>query len=565
MDLIQNNPFRVIGVLGNVSAKDLASRNSKIQAFARVGKEISSEFDFPFFSTVERSSSSIEKAFSDIEQNENKVKYSLFWFVNITSIDNTSIQYLINDNKDKAIEIWEKLIEDREINSKNFSALANLGTLYLLSNDKEELKKGVACKVKLIESVSFTDFVQNVADETFSIDSKKEVQVFADTLIDNLKSKYHTVELIQLFDYCNGETKEYISKKFTEEPIHKIERLVEYTKSKRTKSKRNAFRLGASLYKDVKNDLVLLINLLGNSDLKYKMISDKVAKELLQCSIDYFNESDQQELETDYLSEAMKLAKIAKSIAVNKITIDRINDNISTLEGMKEREVNNAIEILKMIKKAYEKACLDIDLEVIRMEAKMSYNQSINYSKIMELKRNALDWNKVIQLVTESISINDVDKIKKSVNHIKITEYKTLVDFFLEKLNNSQKSQVRYLCFWKKINTTEFINIPKNTFRPTTTGSSKSWSEENPGCIIALIIGGIILLISIFSFKSKTNDSVDSGSGNYLEYKTYPENNSSILEEENLGESRENNEGQIEYHEDENDNNNLEETNEDEY
>ncbi len=124
---------------------------------------------------------------------------------------------------------------------------------------------------------------------------------------------------------------------------------------------------------------------------------------------------------------------------------------------------------------------------------------------------------------------------------------------------------MRYLCFWKKINTTEFINIPKNTFRPTTTGSSKSWSEENPGCIIALIIGGIILLISIFSFKSKTNDSVDSGSGNYLEYKTYPENNSSILEEENLGESRENNEGQIEYHEDENDNNNLEETNEDEY
>jgi len=81
MDLIQNNPFRVIGVLGNVSAKDLASRNSKIQAFARVGKEISSEFDFPFFSTVERSSSSIE-IFMFLEKNKyNRIyKYTKKYF-----------------------------------------------------------------------------------------------------------------------------------------------------------------------------------------------------------------------------------------------------------------------------------------------------------------------------------------------------------------------------------------------------------------------------------------------------------------------------------------------------
>ena len=58
------------------------------------------------------------KLFSDIEQNQNKVFHSLFWFLNLNPIDNTAIQHLIGGNKEKAFEIWEKLSNDKEINSK---------------------------------------------------------------------------------------------------------------------------------------------------------------------------------------------------------------------------------------------------------------------------------------------------------------------------------------------------------------------------------------------------------------------------------------------------------------
>ncbi|MFP3599900.1 hypothetical protein, partial [Chryseobacterium sp. SIMBA_029] len=87
----------------------ILSRKGKVTAYAKVGKEITSEYDFPFFNSLSRTNSVIEKAFSDIEQNQNKVAHSLFWFTNLNPVDTTAIQHLINGNKEKAIEIWSKL------------------------------------------------------------------------------------------------------------------------------------------------------------------------------------------------------------------------------------------------------------------------------------------------------------------------------------------------------------------------------------------------------------------------------------------------------------------------
>ncbi len=88
--------------------------------------------------SLQRSNSIIEKSFSDIEQNQDKVAYSLFWFININAIDNTAIQHLICGNQEKSTEIWEKLTDEKEVNSKNFSAFNNIGTLYLLENLKKK-------------------------------------------------------------------------------------------------------------------------------------------------------------------------------------------------------------------------------------------------------------------------------------------------------------------------------------------------------------------------------------------------------------------------------------------
>ncbi|SFN07855.1 hypothetical protein SAMN05421738_106113 [Algoriella xinjiangensis] len=487
MNSITNNPYRIVGILANASSREVLSRRSRISAYVKVSKEISSEYDFSFLNSIQRTNSIIDKAFSDIEQNQNKVVHSLFWFTNLNTVDNTAIQHLVSGNKEKAIEIWYKLTEEKEVTSKNFSAFNNIGTLYLLENSKDEIKQGITAKIKLIVSENFKDFVHTVADETFSIDKNRQIEILIDELLSQFKNKYSTAETIELFSNCNGTAQKYLSKKFTEEPIHKIETQIEQCTKKRAKDKSNAYKYGTDLYSNTKSELTLLKSIVGNTNLQYKMLADNIAKELQQCSIDYFNESQKLERNNNYLEEAMKLAKLAESVAVNDTTKSKAKENISSLEGMKDRELNQAIDILKSIKQAFQTNEAKITKEVLEMP--MGYNQSINWTKVNQMIANSLDWDKVIELIKETISLRSIEKIKKSDKLTKITEYKSLVDFILGKLNYSQKNQIKYICYWKTVSTTQ-----TTTSRPTT--STTSNSNNNEGIPTWLYwVGGIILLI----------------------------------------------------------------------
>ena len=77
MDIIKNNPYRIIGILSNATAKEIQSRKSKITAYAKVGKQITSDFDFPLFDSIEREHDKIEKAFSAIQQSKEMLENSL--------------------------------------------------------------------------------------------------------------------------------------------------------------------------------------------------------------------------------------------------------------------------------------------------------------------------------------------------------------------------------------------------------------------------------------------------------------------------------------------------------
>src|SRR5690554_6722555 len=122
MEIINNNPYRVVGVLSNASVRELQRQQGKITAYAQIGREIDSEFDFNILKPIIRSTDVVNKAFANIQQNQDKVNHALFWFINASPFDNTAIEYLKNDDLDKAIEIWDRVTNKKEINSGNFSA-----------------------------------------------------------------------------------------------------------------------------------------------------------------------------------------------------------------------------------------------------------------------------------------------------------------------------------------------------------------------------------------------------------------------------------------------------------
>lgn len=92
MKIIQNNPYRIAGILSNASAKEIHKQKGKIKAFVKVGKEIKSDYDFLFLGNISRTEDSINKAFSNVQQNQDKVNNALFWFLNASPFDNTAFE-----------------------------------------------------------------------------------------------------------------------------------------------------------------------------------------------------------------------------------------------------------------------------------------------------------------------------------------------------------------------------------------------------------------------------------------------------------------------------------------
>jgi hypothetical protein len=485
MKLIQDNPYRIAGILANASTSEFDRQKARILRYAPLGRQVESDFDFSFLNDVDRTNvEKVKKAFESIEQREGKVRNSIFWFIKANPFDETAIDYLKKGDKEKAIEIWEKKTDGKDITSKNFSCFNNIGTLKLLSDSKDEIKEGLEAKIKLIESPSFSDFVLTVADQTYTIDNQKQVEKFVDDILKQFKGRYSSSDTLKLFSNCNGTTQKYLSQKFTEEPIHKIEGQIETCKKKRKANKGNAYEFGLKLYTSTKDDLTLLKSILGTNDLKYKALADQLANEIMQCGIDYFNECQENNSRDNYLESSQKLTKLADSIAVGKMAKDRAKDSLATLEDMKDREINKAIAILSSIKLAYEKAISEIDAQVLQMTMRMSYNQTINYSKVDKMKADCLNWNKVVEVVSDGISINDVEIIQRCSNQAKVSEYKNLVDFLIGKLGFAQTNRVKYLAYWIKNDTLANAQL--------TAKSLPSWAKWAGGIAVFLLLVGLI-------------------------------------------------------------------------
>ena len=226
MKIIYENPLRIAGILSNATARELEKQRGKIRAFVKVGREITSEYDFKNLDSIIRTEESITKAFANIQQRLDRVDYALFWFLNTSPFDNTAFEYLKKGDEEKAVEIWEKVTTNKDVNSKNFSAFNNLGTYKLLRLDKFDIKRGIDAKIKLIESDCFENFVHTTSGIEATIDRTKQIKKLIDLLLVEFKNQYSSSETLELFSNCNGASQKYLSKKFIEEPIHIIERQI---------------------------------------------------------------------------------------------------------------------------------------------------------------------------------------------------------------------------------------------------------------------------------------------------------------------------------------------------
>lgn len=342
MNIIRQNPFRVLGVLSDATERELQKQIGIIKRYSEVGKTKSFDYDFEIIGSLNRTPDEIQQASNKIEQSHKKLHYSLFWFIGLTPLDEIAYNNLKNKNIEKAIEIWEKGLKN-EVTSKNFSSYLNLSTLYIAMSTSTsvislyKLERGVLLKGQLIHSTGFNDLLKHVMRSENILDPLEASKSFADEIIELLKeylngnSGISIHDLISLFDSYPQSVQKYVSAKFTEAPFSNIEAKIEKTITKRKNNPMSASGYGGELYWSTKSDLDLLKKLIGKNNIQYEMLANKLANEILQCSIDFFNELRDSD-DFDPGNDAVKVVKYAKAIVPLGQVRDRIDESLSIMQ-----------------------------------------------------------------------------------------------------------------------------------------------------------------------------------------------------------------------------------------
>jgi len=535
MKAILNNPYRTIGLPAGASTREQNLQIKRLRQYIQAEQTPEADYSFPILGKLNRTISDIENAESKLNLSSDKVDASLFWFYignNIT--DQPALDSLKDGDAQTANQIWFKLISQTEENNKkswksitqkNHSAFHNYAVLNMIWKEGN-VSNAIITNLKFLESDYIDDFIAKTTDLTYK-PTKKDLQLsFINQLYAEFKDrKTYLEKLIKIVQKTDFLAKQDFLNDFAKNFIEQIERLIDDCKTKRKANKTIGFNAGNVLYEQSIKFLEQIRSVFSTSNIKYSSIADKVANELLQCSIDYFN--CYQEKGISKVETAMDLAKKAKEIAVGSLTKERANDSISTLQEMKYRELSEAIEILKFIKSAYQEACRQIDKQMEELVYR-SFGDlrtlDLNYSlkeKVNEMKQNALNWDMVIKTIKEAIPIENISKIKNANSPNKLRELRELIEFLLEKSPYRIGQKLSYLKYWEVTKNTSTSTTPKysssngNNDEDDSFKFSKNawWIFGLIGFIIGCIMGGfglgiffgIVLVVIVGKFLNNND------------------------------------------------------------
>lgn len=115
ISIVENNPFRILGVYSDTPLKNVIANANKIKAFVKIGKSVPMETDKinGFTSLPTRTAETVDDALALLQSEADKAKYSLFWFNN--SGINFGTEKLIKDDVEGAAAQFMSAIESNDI------------------------------------------------------------------------------------------------------------------------------------------------------------------------------------------------------------------------------------------------------------------------------------------------------------------------------------------------------------------------------------------------------------------------------------------------------------------
>lgn len=347
MKSIYQNPYRVLGVWANASEREIIRQKTRFNAYQKVNKEIVSDTDFLFLPAIQRDEELLQSSISSIEKTQEKIAWSLFWFTDLTPIDNTAIKYLTAGNYKKAAEIWSKPAHQVTLSLRKASALNNLSSLKiaLASSENSDHKtssfmEALKMKINVIDRKVLVLLSESLSDETFHIDDttyKSLTDIFFQRLKEEITS-INSQDISGLFEQMDQSLRQSAEDVFSSKTVSSIEKALRSASSERRKNSASANKTGKYLYSRTYQHLKYLESILGESNMTFQMMSDKVALELIECSISYFNHHSKG-FDIDPGDDAYLLLNKARSLSAGSTVQDRIEKNLPTIEEWQDNKV----------------------------------------------------------------------------------------------------------------------------------------------------------------------------------------------------------------------------------
>ena len=333
--LVGKNPYRVLGVYGNATSKEVQKNLSRIAAFAKVGRteEFYTDFKVAFRVSFQRLNAGSEDAHFKLERDEemvvaaqaqlhsagDRLLHLCFWWTCATPADEAAFRKLETGDLMGALAVWNR--------AHNVSAVVNAMTTSWLLADTAT----VGAKAEEL-FCTMGDELCALVDPTLRLEPEALIRRFFVALTDvgcrveTLPQGTHEVWRRLWSEYAAMPYLRAIEKEVAAAASLGNVPAENLQAAKRLKAL--AVRVLPQLKKIYADDV-----------LAYQVQADKLAEAVLQRAIVFFNESGGGEA----VYQAMPLQQYALSIAEGEQTRQRCRENVEILQRLLEKMPPKAV------------------------------------------------------------------------------------------------------------------------------------------------------------------------------------------------------------------------------
>ena len=432
MNILQNNPYRQLGVYSNSPTKERLANHNRMKAFLKVGKSVSFPLDVPqYLSSINRTEASVADAEAKLTLPKDQILYAQFWFLKTTPLDEVAFNHLFAGEIDKAEEIWQK----REC----LSALQNRIVCALIRNRYDS---AIMCAEVLYGNTQYLNqFVSTIIGTGGNFDVSNLAFSFLDILCDEIGAS----KLLPFI--TNSSWKEHIGEKAVKPLVDSIQEAINIAQKTKGKGSNARLNAGEALRRNTRNAILQLKGFLSTKDLQYQMIADKLGLEILQCGIDYFNDSE----EPDAAHKAMSLQKYAKSIVVGQMAKDRCKENVDILQRIIDNLPPSEVFVEdRAIHEELRKYCLlpdkiDYAETLLKSTQKLfvSMRQKLGVSNQYYIDLSSQVVSNALHNVIEEVNAAQKDKSEAYLAKVLVSAWK--VTLIMDTFDKNEEFKARYL------------------------------------------------------------------------------------------------------------------------